>query len=187
MSWGTWSRGRVRRSPACVRRAMASGRGADMRPSPARQLPKRSLAARRGSPAAWLCGGGERRQIWTSVRGSWIESACFLLTDKIEPYQRRARLNAGFLNSVLLTIGYDAIVSTFWLRRIFRLRTRSACHPRQPRVFPWASSPQWSAWSGTACSARPVCRRILSSSDANTHAATVNTECNTIDQFRDVP
>ena len=29
----------------------------------------------------WLCGGGERRQISTSVRGSWIESACLLLTD----------------------------------------------------------------------------------------------------------
>ena len=46
----------------------------------------------------WLCGGGERRQIRTSVRGSWIESACLLPTDKIGPDQRRARLNAGFLN-----------------------------------------------------------------------------------------
>ena len=30
-------------------------------------------------------------------------------------------------------------------------KPRQLCHPRQPRVYPWASSPRWSGWSGTAC------------------------------------
>ena len=47
------------------------------------------------------------------MRGSWIESACCLLTEKIEPYQRQVILNADFLKSFLLSIGYDAIISTF--------------------------------------------------------------------------
>ena len=58
------------------------------------------------------------------MRGSWIESACLLLTEKMEPEQRQPALHEEGLHNVVLSMGYDKIVRASKLWLIIGVRTR---------------------------------------------------------------